>query len=220
MSHIYDCIDATTVDYSDVLAERYSELFNHLYGCRPHTIIPLFAHHGTRPFYTIDNSKLEDDISGVRYVNAGKEAKIFDTHITSGSFSTVYPCPDEIKEKINFLSMLYKFMRDTFEESDEVIISKCPYIKIVNRRVRNWSIIEPPSKNFMIFYRYYTAGKYTPYFGFAGTYTHHLLGRVENMGDYIPVFLPIIEGIDITSNSGRFGIVQDKNVRIAYIEAR
>ena len=220
LNHIYDCLDIITTDYPDIIREKYSELFNRLYESRPHTIIPLFAHHGTRPFYTIDNSKLEDDISGVRYVNEGKKTKIFDTHITSGSFSTIYPIPDEIKERVNFLSMLYKFMRDTFGESDEVITSRCPYVKIVKRRVRNWSVIEPPSKKFMIFYRYYQEYKYSTYFGFAGTYTHHLLGRVENHGEYIPVFLPIIEGIDVTSDTGRlFGIIQDRDIRMAYIEA-
>ncbi len=217
LHHIYDCLDAITEDYPDILSEKYSELFNRLYESRPHTIIPLFAHHGTRPYYTIDNSKLTDDVSGVNYCDStGKETQIFDTRYSSGSFSTI--CPDTILEKIHFLSMLYELMRNTFQENenDEVITRKCPYIKIMKCKVyMKWSVVEAPSKNFMLFYRHCKEYCYSYFFDCANTYTHHLLG-VKNHGSYIPVFLPILEGIDIKTS----GVGGGNNIRFAYIEAR
>ena len=192
LSHIYDCLDAITADYSDVLPERYSELFNRLYESRPHTIIPLFAHHGTRPYYTIDNSKLKDGILNVYYVDKNEKINIFDTQYGAGSFQNYgNPTwwPAKLLEKVNFLSMLKKFMDFAFDESDETITGRCPYIKIANFKAasRNWSTIEPPSKKIMLLHRYIHDDYYYDFIC-AGNLYSSLASEInpENNGRFIP----------------------------------
>lgn len=220
LNHIYDCLDIITTDYPDILREKYSELFNRLYESRPHTIIPLFAHHDTRPYYAIEQSKLSDAIMGVNYCdNSGKKTQIFETRYSSGSFSSF--CPgvsevDEIREKINFLKTLQSFASNAMNEGTE----KYLYIKVAKRKIStgNWTTIESPNKKFMPFYQ-----KNGEAFFVGGTYMHHKVtiggflpsfGTVEMKSNYLPVTLPIFEGLDVAGEA-----IFGNDVHMAYIEA-
>ena len=65
LHHIYDCLDAITEDYPDILREKHSELFETLHAQRPLTLYALFAHYGTRPYFVLNDEeiKIEPDKS-------------------------------------------------------------------------------------------------------------------------------------------------------------
>ena len=58
LNHIYDCLDAITEDYPDILREKYSELFETLHAQRPLTLYALFGHHATRHYFVLNNNEL------------------------------------------------------------------------------------------------------------------------------------------------------------------
>ena len=63
LHHIYDCLDAITEDYPDILKEKYSELFEILNTKQPLTLYALFAHHGTRPYFALNDDDIKADYS-------------------------------------------------------------------------------------------------------------------------------------------------------------
>ena len=58
LNHIYDCLDAITTDYPDMLREKHSELFETLHAQKPLTLYALFGHHATRPYFILNNGEL------------------------------------------------------------------------------------------------------------------------------------------------------------------
>ena len=66
LHHIYDCLDVITADYPDILREKHSELFETLHTKRPLTLYALFAHHGTRPYFTLNDDEIKADYSEER----------------------------------------------------------------------------------------------------------------------------------------------------------
>ena len=216
LNHIYDCLDAITADYPDILKEKYSELFNRLYESRPHTIIPLFAHHGTRPYYTLDENKLRCETFKIYYsITEEEEILVFNSDSMGLYANDFRERPAALSEKIHFLRTLHELMPVLLSESE-----KYPYIKIAETKIfgDKWTVVEKPDKRFMPIYVKYSMR--FAHFLFTGTYHHNKIfgvTREKTQTDCVPLFLPVIEGIDVCSTSGDNRSV---DISLAYVEAR
>ena len=216
LHHIYDCLDAITADYPDILKEKYSELFNRLYESKPHTIISLFAHHGTRPYYTLDENKLRCENFKIYYsITEEEEILVFNSD-SMGLYAIDFSeRPAALSEKIHFLRTLHELMPVLLSES-----GKYPYIKIVETKIfgDKWTVVEKPDKRFMPIY--VKNSMRFAHFLFTGTYHHNKVfgvTREKTQTDCVPLFLPVIEGIDVCSTSGDNRSV---DISLAYVEAR
>ncbi len=127
LHHIYDCLDVITADYPDILREKHSELFETLNTKRPLTLYALFAHHGTRPYFTLNDDEIKADYSDERPKFYYPPKSSYQYHIryekpennpswpciigdtASGIFPTVREASDilpTVREKLHFINML------------------------------------------------------------------------------------------------------------------
>lgn len=184
LHHIYDCLDTIAADYHDILSEKYSELFETLHTQRPLTLYALFAHHGTRPYFTLNDDEIKEEQATFYYppkspyeYNQGCEGAgsrlswpwaitiggdFFSSHIKA---SDILPT---VCEKLRFINMLNLISFTTlvaYQSADfsHFIELNHPYIKkyngIENHRYDSaiddvWHVIEAEDKRFMLFYSY------------------------------------------------------------------
>ena len=214
LHHIYDCLDAITTDYYDILREKHSELFSRLYESRPHTIIPLFAHHATRPYYTLDENKLVSAVSGV-YIKynvevANGKIETFDIFYSRDARfeDNTYQWPAELREKINFLKMLNLLARSIVKENAD----EYQYIHVAKKSINpsTWTTIETLGRKFMPFYE-------------PSINDWFFIGGMDNNSDHfgvrsrhLPFLLPIFEGLDAKAYEDS----RPLDITLAYIEAR
>ena len=214
LNHIYDCLDAITTDYPDIIKEKYSELFNRLYESRPHTIISLFAHHSTRTYYTLDEEKLGSAVAGV-YIKynvevANGKIETFDIFYSRDARfeDNDSQWPAELREKVNFLKMLNSLARSIVKGNAE----ECLYIHIAKKSIVSsaWTMIETPERKFMPFYEPSINEWF--FIGGMNNNSEHFAVRSR----HLPFLLPIFEGLDAKTYEDS----RPLDITVAYIEAR
>ena len=197
LHHIYDCLDAITTDYPDILREKYSELFATLNSQRPLTLYTLFGHHGTRPYYVLNNDEL-----GI-YDNVTRQKIQFKSML------------DQLSKSTFVRKVAFNFYIKSINH---------PYIKVCEEETCYtyetgvWKTVEPAGKNFVLLFTYHTPCEWGDYGAngmIAGTYTHHIPFRPGNADKFT---FPIFDGIDkqlrgdVSGGDGCFGF--------CYMEAR
>ena len=241
LNHIYDCLDAITTDYPNILKEKYSELFEILYKHRPHTLYALFAHYATRPYYTLNEKERKNVYENHLYfskASSPQEYTYFPEHeadvahnkrwylIISGLWKYEYERKyrsnilPSVHKKLSYANTLIAITRGIFvrQAGDKgcIIDKKHPFLKVFaynSDSEYDWLTVEPSDKKFMLFYGDDLL------VSVAGSYTHHDPVSLE----YVSLDFPILNGIDA---SGYLTCSDGKTVPIAssfsfcYVEAR
>ncbi|MBQ4469108.1 MAG: hypothetical protein II917_03105, partial [Synergistaceae bacterium] len=208
LPHIYDCLDVITADYSDVLAERYSELFNRLYNHVPHVCYALLGHRGVRPFYALTqdeiNSVYKNNLTFQK--NYGSDSGRYEWYIGGSLFlkdsvirENRKKVPSIVNEKIRIINVFWYLTRDMFTRKvvDDIhrVVRKeylflktfvCRFPEGLRAERRDWLTVEPDDKKFMLFY----GDEFNLFV--AGTYTHNK--TIE--ADSLSLTFPIFSGID------------------------
>ena len=208
LNHIYDCLDVITADYSDVLAERYSELFNRLYNSVPHVCYALLGHSATRLFYTFTPREIKSVYENSLRFNNGYD-------ICSGRHGWYLDAPlvakesvikeyrkkviSSVNEKMRIINVLWYLTRDMFtrkvvENIHRVVHKEYLFLKtFVCNYYRNmdekWITVEPDNKTFMLFY----GDEF--YLSVANARTHHNANDAIDSNS-LSLNFPILHGID------------------------
>ena len=246
LHHIYDCLDVITADYPDILSEKYSELFETLNTQRPLTLYALFAHHGTRPYFTLNDDEIKADYSDERpkfYYPPKSSSEYFlgmEGHEGCWCWEWIVLHASDIlpavQKKLHFINMLNSISFTTFvaytsSDHSHFIELNHPYLKKYNgieyHRYDSsiddiWHVIEPEDKRFMIFYSYWS---YLPPLGYrfgqqglvASTHRHHL-ARELHLG--LELLYPIFEGLDVKTQKVDSNSPNFRCAPFWYMEAR
>ena len=184
LNHIYDCLDAITIDYPDILREKHSTLFDILNTQKPLTLYALFGHHGTRPYYVLNNDEL-----GINSYAAHQKIK-FKRILDELSENTFL-------EKLPFIPVSYR------------VKAVHPYIKIhkaehlfSSEQLGVWTPLEPAGKKFVLLFTYerdhggLIAGKYTHHLPYKPN-TPNIFDQLNGNSNDDKFNFPIFEGIDL-----------------------